>query len=91
MVIQLLLSYRQCKEEYIAFLIDMLNKRRANVSLFLPLPEEVPTHPFVAGDKVLTKCLNPRKVGKAEYSPPTKVIAVTYTAVRTCFLVLLFS
>ncbi|KAK1802157.1 hypothetical protein P4O66_021828 [Electrophorus voltai] len=42
-----------------------------------------PTHPFIPGDTVLVKSLNPRKVGEAAYGPPTTVIAVTQNAVLT--------
>ncbi|XP_053370300.1 serine/threonine-protein kinase pim-1-like [Clarias gariepinus] len=50
---------------------------------FHPSQHNTPTHPFVPGDTVLVKILNPREVGDAVYSTPTTVIAVTRTAVLT--------
>lgn len=56
---------------------------KGNVSASIPLPAEKPTVPFLPGDSVLVKTLNPQKLGKAAFGPPPKVIAVIRTAVLT--------
>lgn len=50
--------------DYTQTLIEKLNSVHGNVSAPLPLPAKKPTHPFLPGDTVLVKSLNPRKVGK---------------------------